>query len=226
MPKTLIRRDWACWVFDCDGVLLDSNRVKTDACFQSALPYGTVAADAFVAHHVAHGGVSRFSKVRYFFEAILQREPHGDEEARMLERIAKATRHGLKCCAIAPDLDDLMAAIPRGTRRIVVSGGAQSELRRVLAEREIDRHFDRIFGSPDSKDDILVRELSCGGLPTPALFVGDSRYDYEVATRARLDFAFVSGWTEFTDWRGYFAGKEVFVAEQLADLLTLCGDRV
>ena len=32
------------WIFDCDGVLLDSNRVKTQAMFEAAKPHGEDAA--------------------------------------------------------------------------------------------------------------------------------------------------------------------------------------
>jgi len=38
-------------VFDCDGVILDSNRVKTDAFHKAALFYGGEVADIFVQYH-------------------------------------------------------------------------------------------------------------------------------------------------------------------------------
>jgi len=53
----------------------------------------------------------------------------------------------------------------------------------------------------------LAREKANGNLQFPALFVGDSKYDFEAATRAGLDFVFLSGWTEVQDWKTYCAEK-------------------
>ena len=33
----------------------------------------------------------------------------------------------------------------------------------------------------------------------PALFIGDSQYDYRAASAAGLDFVFLSGWSEVKD---------------------------
>lgn len=33
-------------------------------------------------------------------------------------------------------------------------------------------------------------------LSVPALFLGDSKYDYQAASAAGLDFVFLSGWSE------------------------------
>src|SRR5690606_28142226 len=61
----------ATLVFDCDGVVLDSNRVKTEAFYQVALPYGEAAAQAFVAYHTANGGISRYKKFAHFLHEIV-----------------------------------------------------------------------------------------------------------------------------------------------------------
>ncbi len=55
--------DYSTLIFDCDGVILDSNRVKTAAFFSAASPYGELVAAKLVEHHVAHGGVSRYATV-------------------------------------------------------------------------------------------------------------------------------------------------------------------
>lgn len=62
------------------------------------------------------------------------------------------------------------APIPLVT--LIVSGGDQAELRDVFSQRGISEWFDGgIFGSPDSKDEILARELANGNIDQPALFV-------------------------------------------------------
>jgi len=207
---TLNLSDYATFVFDCDGVVLDSNRIKTEAFRTTALPWGAAAAQALVDHHIAHGGVSRFAKFRHFIESILPDHTPGAMPGRdgpnleaLLAAYAGAVQDGLLTCAVAEGLDALRAATP-GARWLIVSGGAQDELRRVFAARGLTAYFDGgIFGSPDTKDTILAREQAAGTIRNPALFLGDSRYDHQAAAAANLDFLFVSGWSEVINWQSY-----------------------
>jgi phosphoglycolate phosphatase-like HAD superfamily hydrolase len=200
-------------VFDCDGVILDSNPIKTKAFYNTALPYGSDMANALVAHHKQHGGVSRQLKFRTFLRDIVKQQPSEMALQKLLHRYAAEVRAGLAQCPMAPGLASWREAMP-DSHWMVVSGGDQTELREVFAARGIADWFDAgIFGSPDDKDTILAREQL--ELRLPAVFFGDSRYDYEAATRAGLDFVFVSGWTEFADWKSYFIGTGIVTIDMV-----------
>lgn len=204
-------------VFDCDGVVLDSNKVKTDAFYQATLPCGEAAAQAMVDYHVANGGVSRYKKFAHFLEQIVPE--HADQQGPNLEALLQAyaghVREGLLNCEMAPGLEGLRQKIPN-VRWLIVSGGDQAELRDVFASRGIDEWFDGgIFGSPDTKDEILARELASGNILQPALFLGDSKYDYQAATQAGLDFVFLSGWSEISEES---IGNPVVSVESISEL--------
>lgn len=190
-------------VFDCDGVVLDSNRVKTESFYNAALPYGEAAAQALVDYHTQHGGISRYAKFSTFLRDVVDVEPTEAVMSPLLQRYAAEVRQGLMTCRVAPGLAHLREMTP-GCRWMILSGGDQAELREVFTARGIADWFDLgIYGSPESKDAILEREIAAGRLQQPALFFGDSRYDHQAASRAGLDFIFVSGWSEFTDWPAY-----------------------
>lgn len=194
--------DYQTLVFDCDGVVLNSNKVKTEAFYQAALPYGDTAAKQLVDYHVARGGISRYKKFEWFVQNVVvgQQGPSLDE---LLGAYAAEVRHGLLTCDIADGLFELREKT-KHANWLIVSGGDQQELREVFAERGLARLFDGgIFGSPDSKDIILARELATKTIKQPALFLGDSRYDHEASSLAKLDFVFLNYWTEFADWNNY-----------------------
>ena len=206
-------------VFDCDGVVLDSNRVKTEAFREAALPYGAEAAQALVDWHVANGGISRYLKFEHFLKEIAPAGATGPDLEALLARYADAVRDGLATCAITPGLRELREKTP-GARWLIVSGGDQNELREVFAARNLDAMFDGgIFGSPDNKDVILARELANGNIAQPALFLGDSTYDYRASHGAGLDFVFISGWTEVGDWREFTAVNGLNHVKVAADIL-------
>lgn len=209
-------------VFDCDGVILDSNKLKTQAYYNTAISYGANEAQAqtLVDHHVQYGGISRYPKYEYFIRGIMGQTVTGTALKTLLDRFAFEIHRGLLNCEMAPRLGDLRDATP-DARWMLVSGGDQTELRILFAEREIDRMFDAgIFGSPDNKDMILAREIANGNLAAqPAIFFGDSRYDHQAATRAGLDFIFVSGWTELEEWQKYCAENNIDVIGSLEAVL-------
>lgn len=211
--------DYATLVFDCDGVVLDSNKVKTEAFRQAALPYGIEAAEALVSYHISNGGVSRYKKFRYFLDEIVQPRPKGPGLEPLLTNYAAAVRAGLMTCAVADGLNELRNAYPE-QRWLIVSGGDQAELREVFAARRLNGLFDGgVFGSPDTKDEILAREIHSGNIAAPALFLGDSVYDWQASHATGLDFVFISGWTEFEDWHGFVRQKGLRHLAKVAHLI-------
>ncbi|GHE20558.1 HAD family hydrolase [Halomonas urumqiensis] len=213
---------YATLVFDCDGVVLDSNTVKSEAFYQAALPYGDTAAQALVDHHVANGGVSRYMKFAHFLERIVPQHAAncaGPDLETLLENYAGEVRQGLMTCQFAPGLRKLREHTPHA-RWLIVSGGDQAELREVFAKRGLAELFDGgILGSPDTKDEILARELAHGTIQQPALFLGDSKYDYQAASAAGLDFVFLSGWSEVIDWSSWVKNARLNSVPSIAALL-------
>lgn len=214
---------YASLVFDCDGVLLDSNAVKTRAFGTVTEQYGANISKTFVDYHVRNGGVSRYQKFNHLFSAILRREPKPHELEQLLQAYAGAVREGLMSCAVAPGLESLRQAT-RSSRWLVASGGDQQELREVFKMRGLADYFDQgIHGSPTPKDQILRDGLSAGRIEQPGLFIGDSRFDHMCAKQAGLDFVFVSRWSELPDWQGYCLRETVVTFDDITELLQAWG---
>lgn len=212
--------DYRTFVFDCDGVLLDSNRVKTEAFYEAALPYGENAARELVRYHREHGGVSRQLKLGYFLERIVGEQPRSAEGYHeLLERYARYVREGLAACAVAEGAEELLERLRGDAWRYVVSGGAEDEVRWVLAEKGLARHFHGIYGNPQDKADLVERAAGEHGWAEPSLFVGDARYDHEVAVRRGMDFLFVSGYSEFVQWPEYVDGHDVTCVAYLSEVI-------
>lgn len=199
--------DYASLIFDCDGVLLNSNPIKTRAFYKATLPYGEDAARSMVDYHLSNGGISRYEKFNYFLTEIVSSGQKGPDKEELLEYFAREVRKGLLSCEITPGLQELRIGTSHA-KWFVISGGNQNELHHVFKERGLEDFFDGgIFGSPDSKDDIMSKEMGNGNICLPALFLGDSKYDYDTSLRAGVEFIFVSDWSEFVGWRRFFAGR-------------------
>ncbi|MGZ8250874.1 MAG: HAD family hydrolase [Methylophilaceae bacterium] len=208
-------------IFDCDGVVLDSNQLKIQVYFDTAIKFGATEkqAKALVDYHVLLGGISRYTKFEYFLLEILGQPATESAMQQLFDDFGREVERLLSDCEIAPGLDELRQATPM-SRWLVVSGGDQIELGKIFMKRGISHHFDAgIFGSPDNKDEILARELAHGKIVKPALFLGDSKYDHVASTAAGLDFIFLSGWTDFEGWQEYCSSNKIVVLTSIGDLI-------
>lgn len=209
-------------MFDCDGVVLDSNVVKTEAYFRTAKNLGAtdVEAQALVDYHVNLGGISRYHKFDYYIREILHQPVTDKAVQALLDEFSKELEVGLMQCDLAKGLFDLRTATQKANW-MILSGGDQQEIRTLFAKRKIDHMFDGgLFGSPDNKDEVLAREKSSANIQFPALFLGDSKYDFEAADRAGLDFIFLSDWTEVPDWQAFCEEHKLTVLNNIAQLIS------
>lgn len=208
-------------VFDCDGVVLNSNQLKIQAYFEVAIKFGAteVQAQALVDHHVLFGGISRYPKFEFFLREILKQPVTEQSMQALLSTFTAEVKRLLTDCEVSPDLMALRNTAP-DVKWMIISGGDQSELREIFKQRGIADLFSAgIFGSPDNKDQILAREIAAGNIRQPALFIGDSRYDHQASTRASLDFVFLNAWTDFEDWPTYCAKHQIEVRENIGSLI-------
>lgn len=207
-------------VFDCDGVVLDSNIVKTEAYFRTAKNLGATdaQAQALVDYHVKLGGISRYHKFDWYLREVLQNPVTEAAIQALLGGFSKELQVGLMQCDLAKGLFALREKTD--SNWMILSGGDQQEIRDLFAKRKIEHMFNGgLFGSPDNKDVVLAREKANGNLQYPALFLGDSKYDFEAATRAGLDFIFISDWTEVPNWQTYCAENNIVAVPNISQLL-------
>lgn len=208
------------FLFDCDGVVLNSNKVKTEAFYDVTLSFGDELAQKFVEYHTANGGVSRYIKFQYFITDILKQPIEKGLLNKLLEDYALVVKNGLMSCDVTPGLEKLRELTPHANW-LIVSGGDQNELREVFAQRNLDYMFNGgIYGSPDNKDTILAREQENGNISQPALFLGDSKYDFKAADRAGLDFVFLNEWSEVVDWEEWTARHKITNTRSILDIIS------
>ena len=206
--------NYKTFFFDCDGVILDSNKVKTAAFYDVALPFGKDIAEEFVDYHKQNGGISRFEKMKYLLEKVGQYSEEKWQE--LVDQYANIVKQKLLTAGLNKGIEAYLQSLPKDSKKYIVSGGAQSELEWVFKERNLDHYFDGIYGSPRTKYQI-IEEI--GDYAKPSLFFGDSRLDYEVARDCKMDFIFFTNLTEFKEWENYFKDLSIKIVKDFEELI-------
>ena len=95
-------------VFDCDGVILDSNQIKSEA-FAYALPDDPPElVKKFVQYHKENWGVSRYLKFEHYFKNIRKQAEYSEAMNAALNRYSFYSRNGLMQCREIPGIRSLL----------------------------------------------------------------------------------------------------------------------
>ncbi|MER5173986.1 HAD family hydrolase [Thioclava kandeliae] len=183
------------WIFDCDGVLLDSNRMKTEAFANAVSCYPEECVTPFLEFQKTAFGMSRFRTLDAFFERFLGRQAKDGEKENLLEIFAEYCQKQYPSQPLTLGTLSLLDELQAMNRiAYVASGSEQKELRSALTEIGIAGKFRDIFGSPRKKTDLvadIIRNEAHIALDE-VLFLGDAKADFEAASSNDIAFLQVS----------------------------------
>lgn len=222
------------YIFDCDGVILDSNGIKSKA-FDEILEEAELTKEQqkeALEYHKLNGGVPRIEKFEQIFKKFIP--PAIREEQITLKDLveildisyANKISKQIKECDKVKGIDNMLLSLPKNSYSYVISGAKQSELREALKAHNLTDHFNGIYGAfayePSSKPYWLGKILDWITLPredVKGVFFGDAKLDYETAAEYGFDFVFISEYTEFEDWEDFFKDKDVIIAKDFDDYM-------
>lgn len=205
-------------VFDFDGVILNSNPMKTDAFKYAVQNYGADHINNFICFHKRNGGMSRYEKFKFFLLEIAPENIPNLTIETLLSRFSYFIDKKIDSCELIDGLDAIRLQY-QSAKWLIVSGSDQAELRAYVKRRGIDKYFDAgIYGSPDDKRKNIIKALDSGSIKFPAVLIGDSKLDHQVAKEFKLDFIFASKWTDMSDWKDYCIRNNLFVIDSLTNI--------
>lgn len=177
-------------LWDFDGVIVDSMKIKGDGFVELFKEYDEKAVKKLEEYHYANGGMSRFEKIKYFFHQILQKNISENEVVELADAFATI---------IEKKLFDVSNLIPKTLKFIednhkkydfhIVSGAEHDELNSLCKHFKIDKYFLSINGSPTKKEVLVKNILEKNNYKKDeAILIGDSINDYMAAKANGVNF--------------------------------------
>ena len=209
-------------IFDCDGVILNSNNIKTEAFGEVVAYFGDKASKSLINFHLERGGISRYEKFKYFVEVIALKLNLNLKHISLddlINRYSSIVKKKLEKCEINTDIINYKKISK--AKWFIVSGSDQKELREIFSKRKICEIFDGgIYGSPLNKEDIFYNLLQKNKInKSESLYIGDSEYDHISSAKFELDFIFLKKWSEFKNIDKYAFEKKINLIDDFKQLL-------
>jgi len=177
-------------LWDFDGVILDSMKIKGDGFVELFKEYDSIKVQELEKYHYKNGGISRFEKIKYFFNTILKQFISEDEVLKLAENFASIIEK--KLFDSSNLIDNSLEFIKKNYTNYnfhIVSGAEHGELNKICKYFDLDKYFLSINGSPIKKD-ILVKNIleKYNYKISETILIGDSINDYKAADANKIMF--------------------------------------
>lgn len=176
--------NWQAIIFDFDGVIAESGKIKTHAFAELYRPYGDDIVAKVVEFHTQNGGMSRFLKFRHFQQHFLLKPPLTESEEKALDiRFSELVVEAVIAAEAVLGATELIQQQAERIPLFVASGTPENELKVIVERRGLTPYFKEVRGSPALKKTIVAEILAKYALkPDTVLVIGDAMADYEGAT--------------------------------------------
>ena len=177
-------------LFDFDGVIIDSMRVRDEGFKHIFSQHPPELLKKLISYHQQNGGMSRFHKIRYFYEKLLKQPISTQKIERYADEFSLIMRQELvKQKYLIRDTVEFIKQYYQNYKMHIVSGSEVRELRYLCRQLDISRYFVSIHGSPTPKAKLVERVVSEYEYKLKEIvLVGDSINDLDAARQNNISF--------------------------------------
>jgi HAD superfamily hydrolase (TIGR01549 family) len=186
MEKQMIKQI----LFDFDGVIIDSMDVRDFGFRYIFRNYPEKLVEELIQYHRYNAGLSRYVKIRYFYEKLLGTSIDDDKINLLAEEFSKIMKDKLTDESILiNETVEFIQSIYKTIPLHIVSGSDEIELNFLCNALGLKEYFVTIEGSPTPKNDLVSKIMKTYDYePKETLLIGDSINDYEAAKKNHLYF--------------------------------------
>jgi HAD superfamily hydrolase (TIGR01549 family) len=175
--------------YDFDGVIKDSTQIKTEAFYELYLPFGEEIAQKALGHHIAHGGISRFEKFKFYHATFLNITLTQDEIYDWAEKFSNLVLKKVIDSKYVPGAETILKTLSKEYDQYIITGTPKNEIDIILDELGLTNFFKEVYGSPENKVSITKHILKQQKYSSnEVLFIGDASTDYEAAKAFDIPF--------------------------------------
>ena len=176
-------------IFDFDGVITESLKVKADAFAEIYNSYGKVVVNKVVKHHHANGGMSRSEKFKYYHEKFLDEIITNNEIKRLSNIFSKQVVKKVIKSSYVPGVFEFINENYTKYKMFISTATPENEIKKIIRGRNIRKYFTDIFGAPEKKSEHIKEIIDKYHFNNEEIiFIGDAIADMNAAIEYDISF--------------------------------------
>jgi|TARA_B100001971_G_C18260476_1_gene586322 phosphoglycolate phosphatase-like HAD superfamily hydrolase len=188
-----IIKDKSIFIFDFDGVLVDSVEIKTDAFVFLYKEYGNEIVNKIIEHHRLNGGMSRYEKFKHYHQSFLNQKITKDEINTLDQKFSNYVVNKVVNSPEVEGASEFLNKYYKHNKCFVNSATPNIEIKKIIKLRGWTEYFEGIFGSPDDKIKNISKIFHYidniqSDKKNSTVFFGDAKSDFLAAKAAGIDF--------------------------------------
>lgn len=171
-------------IFDFDGVILNSHKVKTDGFYELFKKYGKIVAQKSKKFHLNNIGKNRYYKFEYIYKNYLKKKINIQIIKNLDKEFDQFVISKINALNVSTKLKSFLRLKKKYNFYISTSTPTE-KIKRILKEKKIFNYFDNIYGSPKKK---IQHIISIKKNKKMTVFIGDSIEDFYAAKKTNIKF--------------------------------------
>tara|TARA_Y100000766_G_C18879787_1_gene592789 strand:- start:795 stop:1448 length:654 start_codon:yes stop_codon:yes gene_type:complete len=169
-------------IFDYDGIISESVKVKTEAFAEIYSPFGHDIVKKVIQHHEANGGVSRFDKFLYYHRKFLNVDLSEKELVKLTDTFSNLVLQNVIDSKYVKGVYDFISLNYKKYNFFISTGTPKVEIDIILNKKKLSQYFIEVFGSPEKKDLHVKKIIKDYNLKNnEIIFIGDALSDRNAA---------------------------------------------
>ena len=172
-------------IFDFDGVIVNSHKIKTRAFFETFKSYGKKIAYDAQKFHEKNIGKSRYYKFKFIIKKFLKKKIKKSEIKILDQKFDNFTKKKINNLKPSKYLLNFFQKKKNVYNFYISTGTPQKKINEILEKKKLKKYFKKIYGGPKSKTS-HIKEIKKNHLKT--LFIGDSYEDFLASNKTKIFF--------------------------------------
>ena len=179
VPKTTI-------IFDFDGVILNSNYIKTKTFYDLFKSYGKKIANNAVKYHLNNMGIPRQRKFKNIYKNILKKKISKTTLDNLEFEFKKKSLKKIHRLNVSEPLNNFIKKKSKNYNFYISTGAPKKEVIDVLKKKKLFKNFKKVYGPPSKKAHHIniIKKFNKSDI----IFIGDSLEDYNSANKCKIKF--------------------------------------
>lgn len=173
-------------IFDFDGVILDSVKIKNESFKELVKNYDRNIQIKFFDHHISNLGLSRYKKFAYLKKLLSKNKDY--KYNNIPKKFENILNRKIKNAKLIKGVKNFLKKNKK--KKLFISSGTPNfDLKKIVKRYKIDKYFLEVLGSPRSKKQhitFLKKKYKIHKKNT--VFFGDSMSDYYAAEANKFRF--------------------------------------